>query len=558
MSDSVPQEYDNYYNFNYYPGVGAFSVEATLNPDETITAIGVNGVDYTTIDPSLETQVFGQYLLWQMAGPSSNYEILVAPVRAYQDLYDAVQANEESGSSIPVTETFYYTVANDVGSTTDSITAALSDIYFTYQGQPQGYTLPQDIAVGSVVPLGDYQVHEGVASWQDTDANDPITLYLRMYSFGSVSGDFVYDPTKIGAGGGTGESITVDDTPGVKTVTITGSVGQVNAELQALSYSASPDAGTYDILDYAVMGVSQYADTSLATFVSAACYCPGTLIRTPFSDVPIEDLSIGDHVMTLHDGPQKVRWIGRRSYDGRFIADQVLMLPVCLRRGSIAADVPSRDLWVSPGHAIYVEGALVPAWRLVNGRSIIQAVAVKAVTYLHIELDRHGVLFAEDCPAESFLDDQMHRNQFANAAEYWALYSDVVPGMACAPRLEDGFGLQAIQQRLARRAGVVVAELPPGPLRGFIDYQDAEKIAGWAQDCEQGETPVRLEIVVDGCPVLVVLANQYRADLRKAGIGSGQHGFSVALVLSWVGRAITVQRACDGVLLARTEAAVAA
>jgi hypothetical protein len=55
------------------------------------------------------------------------------------------------------------------------------------------------------------------------------------------------------------------------------------------------------------------------------------------------------------------------------------VLPVRLRRHALGFNILSRDLWVSPDHAICVDNVLVPAWRLVNGVSVIQVESVERV-----------------------------------------------------------------------------------------------------------------------------------------------------------------------------------
>ncbi len=66
-------------------------------------------------------------------------------------------------------------------------------------------------------------------------------------------------------------------------------------------------------------------------------------------------------------------------------------------------------------------------------------------------------------------------------------------------------------------------------LRGYIDGMDRANVHGWAQDEELPDTPVSLVIQVDNQPTTRVLANTYREDLERNGVGSGRHGFSVAL-----------------------------
>jgi hypothetical protein len=80
--------------------------------------------------------------------------------------------------------------------------------------------------------------------------------------------------------------------------------------------------------------------------------------------------------------------------------------------------------------------------------------------------------------------------------------------------------------------------------------------SGWAQDMENPETPVCLDILADGARVARLLANFYWADLREAGLGSGCHAFRAALPAGPTGR-LEVRRTKDGAPLAWTEAALA-
>ena len=89
-----------------------------------------------------------------------------------------------------------------------------------------------------------------------------------------------------------------------------------------------------------------------------------------------------------------------------------------------------------------------------------------------------------------------------------------------------------------------------GILLGGVDLVDANRVVGWAQNMLQPQTPVRIEIFIDGVVVANALADRYREDLRRAGIGIGEHGFEVALPpgLGRTGQ-FTIRRACDGALL---------
>jgi len=185
------------------------------------------------------------------------------------------------------------------------------------------------------------------------------------------------------------------------------------------------------------------------TVATAACFREGTRILTADGEVPVEALRIGDRVVTLNGQIQPIRWIGRRSFANAMVAADADALPVLIRAGALGVGVPRRDLWVSPEHAMYIDGVLIPAHVLVNGDSIVRDGNVAALKYFHLELDQHAVIHAEGALAESYVDDDS-RDQFDNAAEYTLLYPHACRGSArfCAPRLEEGAQLEGIRRNL--------------------------------------------------------------------------------------------------------------
>jgi Hint domain len=276
-----------------------------------------------------------------------------------------------------------------------------------------------------------------------------------------------------------------------------------------------------------------YRDSGYVThdFEATPCYCPGTLIRTASGEVPVEELAIGDKVVTMKGEARPIKWIGRRNYGGRFVMGRKDVLPVCIKAGALADNVPRRDLWISPNHAMYfkdlcLDGALIEAKDIVNGVSIVQAESVEKIEYVHIELETHDVIVAEGALAESFIDDDS-RGMFHNRHEYLTLYPDAATGFAqyCAPRLSDGYEVEAARRRIALRAGLRHDEQPAGGLRGYIDHASPRSIAGWAQSMDHPEVPVCLDIYAGGRLIGQILANRHREDLKHAGIGSGRHGF---------------------------------
>ncbi len=193
-----------------------------------------------------------------------------------------------------------------------------------------------------------------------------------------------------------------------------------------------------------------------------ACYCSGTMIRTRDADAPIQDLRIGDMIITASGQHRAIKWVGRRSYAGRFLAANPGVQPICLAAGSLGDGLPRRDLWVSPEHAMFLDGVLVPARHLLNGSTIVRKHGLKRVDYFHIELDSHDVILAEGAKSESYLDDN-NRGVFNNANQYAALHPDTLSSTRFyAPRVESGYVLEAIRRRLAiaTESTTVIRETP--------------------------------------------------------------------------------------------------
>lgn len=193
------------------------------------------------------------------------------------------------------------------------------------------------------------------------------------------------------------------------------------------------------------------------------CYCPGTLIATPHGERPVENLEIGDPVLTAGGQIRPVHWIGRRAYDPLFAYGNRDVLPILIRAGALAEGLPRRDLMISPLHAMFIDGFLIPALHLVNGTSIIQIERPETIRYIHVELESHDLLLAEGAPSESFLDDGS-RGMFHNAEEYRTLYPDAPDRTPryCAPRLEGGAELEAIHRRLCSSAPARDDRAPTG------------------------------------------------------------------------------------------------
>lgn len=229
---------------------------------------------------------------------------------------------------------------------------------------------------------------------------------------------------------------------------------------------SGPDAGTLAIGEngaqaFALNLVGDYARASFAVeppsfgeqnvLMSIACFAAGTKLLTRRGEIPVEQLRVGELISAEDAGDTPIKWIGHRHVDCRRHPVPRAVWPVRVRAGAYGGGVPHRDLWLSPGHAVFIDGVLIPVWHLINGTTIEQ-MPVDAITYYHIELDRHDVVLAEGMPVESYLDTGDRAN-FANGAGVVALHADFSAfkweAEACAPLVVTGAKLDAARRQVA-------------------------------------------------------------------------------------------------------------
>ncbi len=195
------------------------------------------------------------------------------------------------------------------------------------------------------------------------------------------------------------------------------------------------------------------------------CFAAGTRLRTPEGEVAVERLRPGDRLVSAFGGTAPVVWVGHRQVRADRHPDPASVWPVRIRAGALAPGVPLRDLYLSPEHALYLDGHLVPVRHLVNGRSIVQERRA-AIAYHHVELPQHDVVFAEGAPSETYLDTG-NRADFANggmvaaAHPVFASPDAAWQALACAPQCRGGPVLDALRRRIASR-DATRRDAPPG------------------------------------------------------------------------------------------------
>ncbi|MDG1115870.1 MAG: Hint domain-containing protein [Flavimaricola sp.] len=143
------------------------------------------------------------------------------------------------------------------------------------------------------------------------------------------------------------------------------------------------------------------------------CFTPGTIILTEDGPRRVEEIGEGCRVQTKDDGCEEVLWIGHRHISGARLHAMPHLSPIRLREGALDKGVPDASLLVSPDHRVVLRGpraralfntdeVLVAARDLVNDHNIVVDRAVRGVSYIHMLLPRHQVVFANGVETESF------------------------------------------------------------------------------------------------------------------------------------------------------------
>ncbi|OZI75701.1 Hint domain-containing protein [Bordetella genomosp. 2] len=276
-------------------------------------------------------------------------------------------------------------------------------------------------------------------------------------------------------------------------------------------------------------------DPNLVTFqggtMTYACYLKGTHIATPNGEVKVEDLKAGDQVRTASGGVATVKWLGYRSLRKARIPakDAIRAFPIVFQKGSIADNVPHRDLTVSPGHHMFFDGKLIPAMLLVNGKTITQDFSRQSFEYFHVELDRFDILLAEGAAAESYVDTG-NRSMFQNADSV-AMNPDFGPaeGRPAIDGIEvlsSGPAVEAVRKRLLKRAEAMTrsVRVADPDLRVAVNGQEVRaETEGQLEGVMRFVLPAGAQAsdlhILSRSAVVRETTAHARRDLRKIGVG---------------------------------------
>ncbi|MGD9864918.1 MAG: Hint domain-containing protein [Pseudodonghicola sp.] len=179
---------------------------------------------------------------------------------------------------------------------------------------------------------------------------------------------------------------------------------------ETLDADGNSTSGTMDLLD------SHGNVTGSVTFHEiekiVPCFTPGTRIATPQGERLVEELEIGDKVITRDNGIQEIRWVGRRALTGAELARADHLQPILIRQGALGHGLPERDMMVSPQHRVLIasdrsslyfeEREVLVAAKHLTWMKGVERVEVASVTYIHFMFDQHEVVLSDGAWTESF------------------------------------------------------------------------------------------------------------------------------------------------------------
>ena len=428
---------------------------------------GQNGIDVTGSVTGFTTfNTFGGLFAFGGAAPNGNDGLLITATGGNQTVRTNVfSGNDNNGIEIGGNASGVTVDPDIVGLNTGGM-AALPN-------QGDGLLIDgtaHDITVGgtlsSVIPQNLFSSNEGygLAITDQAYDNTIFNSYIGVGDFG------------VGALGNGEGGVYVGDTATGNV--FEGSLPNVVSENDGNGFtlaSGSTDTTIIgDIIGYAPDGTTPRPNTGTPIVTNGStgnsisdnavfpCFAAGTYISTTRGNIAVEELREGDLVLTIEGDTQPIRWIGHRRIDCRRHAAPEHILPVCIRAHAFGRNKPARDLMLSPDHAIFAEGVLIPVKYLIDGRAIRQ-LDVAAVTYYHVELPAHAAILAEGLPVESYLDTG-DRGAFGNADGVVMLHpsfgserrdiSLITEAAGYAPLRVTGPEITRVRARLAKQASV--------------------------------------------------------------------------------------------------------
>lgn len=341
------------------------------------------------------------------------------------------QSNANDGDTIAVDALGSHTLIVDgVTVSLDSIAGVEAASNPTFQAQ-NGGNLTIDQGLLNIAALNSMTfniVDDGMITLDGSalDLLSDVTNLLNSYTVdfsGTDVGTFVYDPPAVSIlgsisfdvtgmqagdtldlGGQNWDNGSYDSGTGILTLTSAGLLEQtvvMNVEMSAA--------------DYLIYQADPSAYLSGDTFVypgAIVCFRAGTRILTAEGYIAVENLRQGMLLRTLEGGLAPILWVGSSHLDATRLDLLPNLWPIRIKRNALGKGFPARDVEVSPQHRIYVNGKAIEevadcAAGLIAAKHLTKLSGISVVrqpddiTYFHILLPTHEVIWAENLPAES-------------------------------------------------------------------------------------------------------------------------------------------------------------
>lgn len=179
--------------------------------------------------------------------------------------------------------------------------------------------------------------------------------------------------------------------------------------LQTLDADGNSYSGTMQVKDIASGNIYTI---NYSEIEETLCFVRGTMIQTDRGEVAIEDLALGDLVMTRENALKPIMWIGSSVTNAEMLTKHPKLYPIRIRAGALGKDCPASDLIVSPQHRILVRSrvaermfgeaeVLVAAKQLLLVDGVDYLTAFDEVEYFHFLFDQHEIVFANGAETES-------------------------------------------------------------------------------------------------------------------------------------------------------------
>lgn len=299
---------------------------------------------------------------------------------------------------------------------------------------------------------GDYQLDLPALGVADPDTS--ISIGGQLYSF-----DVEYIGT-LPTTQSNGAQQVPDQFEGFRVIVLTLNDYPTAGESLRIAFMPDGNATTADMDAFGngAIDIQGLGTTPPPTYI---CFASDTLIETPNGQVRVDDLGVGDLVMTRDSGPQPIVWAGHSTLNWPDADDR--MKPIKINADAFGPGLPLRDLIVSPQHHMFISNphcaalfahpeVLAPAKGLTGMAGIRRMAGKKSVTYFHILLEKHGVITAEGMPSESFYPGP-NAVRMMQPSQRNSLY-DVVPALRDRP--VDGYGDPARHKITRRQAETLV------------------------------------------------------------------------------------------------------